>query len=84
MPSRELTFHNEVGLHARPAALFAKRAADFDADISLEKEGRQANARSLLSVLTLDIRQGDSVVVRAEGDDADAALDALAELTARM
>lgn len=80
MAERQLTFENEVGLHARPAALFVKKAGEFDADITVDKDGQTAKARSLLSVLKLDVQQGDTVTVRAEGDDAEDALDALAEL----
>jgi phosphotransferase system HPr (HPr) family protein len=84
VPERELTFDNEVGLHARPAALFVKKAGEFDATITIRKGDAEANARSLLAVLKLDVRQGDRVQVTAEGDDADPALDALAELTDQL
>lgn len=84
MLERELTFDNEVGLHARPAALFVKKAAEFDADVMLHKGDEQANARSLLSVLKLDVRQGDRVRVTAEGDGAGEALDALEQLVAEL
>jgi phosphotransferase system HPr (HPr) family protein len=81
---RELTFENEVGLHARPAALFVKKAGEFDADITVEKDGQQAKANSVLSVLQLDVHGGDTVTVAAEGDDAEQALDALGELVAGL
>lgn len=84
MLERELTFENEVGLHARPAALFAKKAAEFDADITVEKGGQTAKANSVLSVLQLDVHRGDTVTVTAEGDDAEQALDALGELVAGL
>lgn len=84
MPERELTFDNEVGLHARPAALFVKKVGEYAADVTLHKGDQQANARSLLSVLKLDVQQGDSVRVVAEGDDAEAALEGLTELVAQL
>lgn len=84
MPERELTFDNEVGLHARPAALFVKKVGEYAADVTLYKGDQQANARSLLSVLKLDVQQGDSVRVVAEGDDAEAALEGLTELVAQL
>ncbi|MEX1164175.1 MAG: HPr family phosphocarrier protein [Nitriliruptor sp.] len=84
MPERDLTFDNEVGLHARPAALFVKKAGEFDATITLHKAETEADARSLLAVLKLDVRRGDHVRVTAEGDDAEAALDALTELTGQL
>ena len=78
MVERTVTIGNEVGLHARPAALFVKAATETGLDVQVVKGDRVADARSLLSLLTLDVRQGDAIVLRAEGDGADAALDSLA------
>ncbi len=78
MRTAEVTLTNDVGLHARPAALFAKAAAGYAGDVRVAKADREVNAKSLLSVLTLDVRSGDAVRISAEGDDAEAAL---AELT---
>jgi phosphocarrier protein len=78
MAERTVTIGNEVGLHARPAALFVKAATETGLDVQVVKGDRVADARSLLSLLTLDVRQGDAIVLRAEGDGADAALDSLA------
>lgn len=80
MPTTEVTLTNEVGLHARPAAIFAKAASGYSADVRLAKADREVNAKSLLSVLTLDVHGGDTVRIVTDGDDADAALAALAEL----
>jgi len=80
MPATTLTIMNDVGLHARPAARFAKAAAAFTADVRLRRDGQEANAKSLLSVLTLGIASGDSFELVAEGEDADQALTALAQL----
>jgi phosphocarrier protein FPr/phosphocarrier protein len=66
------------GLHARPAALLAKEAARFAAEIALEIEGRRANARSPVAVMALGIGHGDEIELIAVGADADAALEALA------
>jgi phosphocarrier protein FPr/phosphocarrier protein len=68
------------GLHARPAALVAKQAASFAAEIALEIAGRRANARSPVAVMALGVRFGDEIEVVASGDDAAAALEALAAL----
>ena len=78
MVERTVTIGNEVGLHARPAALFVKAATETGLEVQVVKGDRVADARSLLSLLTLDVRQGDAIVLRAEGDGADAALDSLA------
>ena len=82
MPSRSVPLRNATGLHARPARVFAKAAAAFTSDIKVSKTGGDdpVNAKSVLSVLTLDCHQGDEIVIQAEGADADAALDHLAKL----
>jgi phosphocarrier protein HPr len=80
MPEQEVTLDNEVGLHARPAAIFAKKAASFDCDITLLMDGNEANAKSIMSVLKLDVTKGDTVTIRAEGDGAEEALSDLVKL----
>lgn len=75
-----MTIGHEAGLHARPATLFVKTASQFDADIRASYQGREANAKSSLQVLTLGAGQGAEIVVRAEGEDADEALEALSKL----
>jgi phosphocarrier protein HPr len=75
-----LTIRNKVGLHARPAALFVQTAKQFKSDIKLTCGERQANAKSILNVLTMGVEQGAAVTVRAEGEDADQALAALEAL----
>lgn len=80
MPERVVTLPNPSGLHARPAKVFAKAAAASDADVTLVKGGREVNAKSVLSVLTLDCHQGDTIVLKVEGDGAEATLEELAEL----
>ena len=64
------------GLHARPAALLARRAKSFGAQISLEAHGRVADARSVVAIMALGVRHGDEVILRAEGNEAAQALDA--------
>ena len=81
MPTRTVTVASAVGLHARPAALFAAAAAKQAVPVTIGKPGDEAvDARSVLSVLTLDARHGDEVVLTAEGDGADDALDVLEAL----
>jgi phosphocarrier protein HPr len=79
MPEATVTLQNATGLHARPAKIFARAAAGSAADVSVEKDGRRVNAKSVLSVLTLDCHQGDEILISVEGDDAEATL---AELVA--
>lgn len=75
-----LTIQHPVGLHARPAALFVQMASQFKSNITVVHKDRQANAKSILSVLTLGIGQGATITIRAEGEDADEALSALESL----
>lgn len=75
-----MTLRNATGLHARPAKIFAKAAAAWPGDIVVIKDGREINAKSVLSVLTLDCHQGDEIVIRTGGENADAALSDLVAL----
>jgi phosphotransferase system HPr (HPr) family protein len=79
MPEVRVTLRNASGLHARPAKIFARAAAEHAADIEVEKDGRRVNAKSVLSLLTLDCHQGDEILISTAGEGADAAL---AELVA--
>lgn len=67
----------EVDLHARPAALFVKAAMGFDARIEVLAGDKVADGKSLLGVLALGARGGTALRLRADGDDAGTALDAL-------
>jgi phosphocarrier protein HPr len=80
MLERDVTLDNEVGLHARPAAVFSKAAARFDSSVTVVKSGTEANAKSVLSVLQLDVLKGDTVTIRAEGQDEQEALAELVKL----
>ncbi len=75
-----LTIRNKVGLHARPAALFVQTASKYKSNVLAIKDGREVNAKSILSVLTLGAEQGAVVTVRAEGEDEVEAVEALKEL----
>lgn len=80
MPSRSVVLENESGLHARPARVFAKKAKTFDCDVRVRKDGDAVNAKSTLSVLTLDCHNGDEIEIITDGDGADEALAELIEL----
>lgn len=80
MPEASVTLRNASGLHARPAKIFARAAAALAADVSVEKDGRRVNAKSVLSLLTLDCHQGDEILIATDGDAADAALTELVAL----
>ncbi|MCA1717231.1 MAG: HPr family phosphocarrier protein [Actinobacteria bacterium] len=80
MVEREATVGPEAGLHARPAAQFVKTAKGFTSEIVVIKGEREANAKSSLKIMTLGAKKGDEIKIRAEGDDAEEAVEALAEL----
>ncbi|OON71903.1 HPr family phosphocarrier protein [Streptomyces tsukubensis] len=88
---RRLVVTEKAGLHARPAALFAQTAARYEAEITVARprtsEGAavpspEVSARSVLSLMTLNIRCGDEIVLKASGEDGAEALDALAVIAA--
>ena len=81
MSERRVTVGSSVGLHARPASLFVQAAGRQPVPVTIAKEGGlPVDARSILLVLGLDVRGGETVVLSAEGDGAEQALDALAEV----
>ena len=84
MTERNATIASRVGLHARPAAIFAEAAGEFDLEITIarrgEPEDEAMDAASILSLMSLGASHGEVVVLRAEGDGADAALDRLVQI----
>jgi phosphotransferase system HPr (HPr) family protein len=83
MPAITVTVQHNVGLHARPAALFVQTANRFAADINLAYDNKQANAKSILDILALGAGQGAVITIHASGSDADAALSSLKQLVER-
>ncbi len=77
---KTFTIVNSLGLHARPAAMVVQTANRFRSEVQFEKDGLQINAKSIMGVLTLAAGKGASVVVICEGEDAPAALAALARV----
>jgi phosphocarrier protein HPr len=80
VPSQTVTLQNPTGLHARPARVFAKAAKEYDGDVQLRKGDDTVDAKSTLSVLTLDCHQGDQIEVIVEGEGAEQALTDLVKL----
>lgn len=74
---------NRAGMHARPASEFVKLAGRFRSDIRLEKDGVEVNGKSIMGVLMLAAECGTRLVIRAHGDDAGEALEALSDLVGR-
>ncbi len=71
---------NKLGLHARAAAKIVNVSSVYQADIYFEREGVEVNGKSLLGILNLACPKGSVVFVKADGPDADAAMEALREL----
>jgi len=80
MVEKDFEIQNELGLHARPAALFVKTANSFKADIIVEKEGRKVNGKSIMGIMMLAAAKGTAIKIRAKGKDANEAMGALQEL----
>ena len=79
---RTIAIRNQRGLHARAAAKFVKLAGAFDADITVTKDGQSVSGSSIMGLMMLAAATGTEICVQATGDDAVAALDALAQLVA--
>lgn len=80
MPEKTFIIHHKVGLHARPASLFVKTAAKFKSNIMVSHGERTSTAKSILGVLSLGVQMDSKIVVKAEGEDADQALQVLEAL----
>jgi phosphotransferase system HPr (HPr) family protein len=84
MPQTDVTVTSEVGLHARPAATLTKAAMAYPCDVTIVVGDREANAKSMLSVLTLDVRQGQRITIRTAGEREAEALAQLEELVTSL
>ena len=80
MVSQKTTIKNPTGLHLRPAGLFCKTAVQFKSKITFHFKDTTANAKSVLSVLGACIKRGDEIELVCEGEDEQAALDAMIKI----
>ncbi len=80
MTSRDIVVQNQVGLHARPATFFIQKANEFKSLITVAKDERKVNAKSLLGVLSLGITRGTAIKIEADGPDEETAVNELDEL----
>jgi phosphocarrier protein HPr len=80
VPSREIRIVNKLGLHARAASKFVTLASSFQSQIRLKKGEREVNGKSIMGIMMLAAGRGTTLLLSAEGPDADAALDALEKL----
>ncbi len=79
MKELEFTVKDPVGLHARPAGLLVKEAAKFKSSITVSGNGKSADARKLIQLMGLGIKQGMAISCRMEGEDEEAAYAAMQE-----
>jgi len=79
---REVEIVNRLGLHARAAAKLVQTASSFDSHITLAKDGEEVDAKSILGILLLAAAQGSTLTIRADGEDAPAAIAAVTGLIA--
>lgn len=84
MVSKEVIVNNGTGLHARPATLLVKKASAFKSDVSIEFNGKKANVKSLIGVLSLGVTKGANITVTASGDDEALAAEEIANLIANL
>lgn len=80
---KSVTIMNKLGLHARAATQLVQLANQFDAEVTLKKGDKEANANSVLGLMMMESHQGEQVTVISEGPDAQAALDAVEALIAK-
>ena len=80
MVESQLVIRNQLGLHARAAALFVKTAARFRAQVLVSRDDLEVNGKSIMGVMMLAAEEGATIKVRAEGEDEQEALAALKEL----
>lgn len=74
------TITDPLGVHARPAGILVKEAVKFTSDITIEKDGKSADAKRIFGLMGLGVKQGHTITVRADGADEDAAIAAMQAL----
>lgn len=77
MKSFSYTVKDELGIHARPAGMLVKEVKNFQSKVTLEKDGKSVDASRLMAVMGLGVKKDQTVTVTVEGDDEDAACDAI-------
>ncbi len=77
---RAFFIKNELGLHARAAALFVKTASKFKSRITVKRNNYEVNGKSIMGLLTLAAAKGMKIIVRAEGEDALDAIESISNL----
>ena len=84
MIEKEVVVKNGSGLHARPATLLVKKASGFKSDVSIEFNGKKANVKSLIGVLSLAVTKDATIKVVASGDDEALAVEEIVKLVENL
>lgn len=71
------TVKDELGIHARPAGMLVKEVKNFQSKVLLEKDGKTVDASRLMAVMSTGVKQGQTVTITVEGEDEDAAYEAV-------
>ena len=77
MKSFNYTIKDAQGIHARPAGVVVKEAGRFKSDITIEKDGKKADAKRIFAVMGLGVKSGETITVNIEGEDEDKAASSL-------
>ena len=77
---KSVVIKNETGLHARPASVFIKTALKYKSNITIEKDGKTVNAKSMIALLSLGVIKGSTVKITSVGEDEEDAVCALVDL----
>lgn len=83
MKEREVTIVNRLGLHARAAARLVTLASEYEAEVRVSRNAKEVSGKSIMGVMMLAAAKGSRIRLIAEGDDAEQAINALAELVER-
>jgi phosphotransferase system HPr (HPr) family protein len=84
MRSQKVILKNRIGLHARPAAIFVKKARNFDSEIIIKKGIQEANGKSIISIMALGAMKNDELIIITKGSDEDKCITELATLLESM
>jgi phosphocarrier protein len=77
MAEKTVEITNETRLHARPASKFVQKAGTFKSDVTIVYGEKEVNAKSIMGVLSLGVSQGNEILIRCEGEDAETAVEEL-------
>lgn len=77
MKTFEYTIKDELGIHARPAELLVKEAKKYESECTITKDGKTKKLTQLMMLMSLGVKQGETVTVTAEGADEDTAIEGL-------